>query len=77
MENEAFKIKTESKDGKTITTITLIEDTEKINPPLLHKRELLILRAYLMMSELSLMFMWQRYNREAEESEKIPWNIRE
>ena len=44
MENEAFKIKTESKDGKTITTITLIEDTEKINPPLLHKHELLILR---------------------------------
>ena len=77
MENEAFKIKTESKDGKTITTITLIEDAEKINPPLLHKHELLILRAYLMMSELSLMFMWQRYNREAEESEKIPWNIRE
>lgn len=55
----------------------MIEDEDKINPPLLKKEDLLILRANLMMSEMSLMFMWQRYNRESKEDEKIPWKIRE
>lgn len=53
----------------------MIDDIDEINPPLLERQDLLILRAYLMTAQLSLMFMWQRYNAESEEDEKIPWNI--
>lgn len=55
----------------------MIKDENEINNPLLKKEDLLLLRANLLLSEMSLMFMWQKYNRHAKEKDKIPWNIRE